>query len=335
VLALFKIKKFGLLISLGLAALLVFLITKKNEIVVLERGGIFGESRNQESKKASSITGQGCEKNNARPFAVMISSDAEARPLSGIGEADLVFEMPVVENGFTRMMAIYQCGIPKEIGSVRSARLDFVPLALGVNAIYAHFGGEHTVLEELNDGIIDNIDGLKYDGTIYYRKKNIPRPHNAFTNIDLLTEISEKRGYRLIDSFGGYPHDERDEFLGTGAKEPPAIFSKPFEVVWKYNQSTNSYLRIRSSKPEVDKNTGKQVEVKNVVIMKTIWSPINKDYIRVKTVGSGPAEIYKGGQVISGSWQKKDDKSKLYFYDQQGKEIKFLPGSIWVEIITD
>jgi len=305
----------------------VFLSLYKNEFDVL------GPENEKNEKETSSITGRECKNTGARPFAVMISSDAEARPLSGIGEADMVFEMPVVENGFTRMMAIYQCGRPKEIGSVRSARLDFVPLALGINAIYAHFGGEHTVLKELNDGIIDNIDGLKYDGTIYYRKKDIPRPHNAFTNMDLLTEISEERGYRLIDSFEGYPHDNKDESLGTD--QPPPIFNKPFEVIWRYNQPTNSYLRTRGGKPEVDKNTGKQVGAKNVVIMKTTWSPINKDYIRVKTIGYGAAEIYKNGQRIFGSWQKKDNKSKLYFYDQGGKEIKFVPGNIWVEIITD
>jgi hypothetical protein len=313
-----------LVVVVAIAGVGIFLSLYKNEFNVLGP---------EKEKRTSSIAGEECENAGARPFAVMISSDAEARPLSGIGEADMVFEMPVVENGFTRMMAIYQCGKPKEIGSVRSARLDFVPLALGIKAIYAHFGGEHTVLEELNDGVIDNVDGLKYDGTIYYRKKGIPKPHNAFTNMDLLTEISEEKSYRLTDSFEGYPHDSKDESLGTN--EPPAIFNEPFEVSWKYNRQTNSYLRIRTGKPEIDKNTGKQVEAKNVVIMKTTWSPINKDYIRVKTIGSGAAEIYKNGQKISGSWQKKDDKSKLYFYDQEGKEIKFVPGNIWIEIITN
>src|SRR5438093_338635 len=63
----------------------------------------------------SPISGIECENPDSRPIAVMLSSDREARPLSGIGAADLVFEMPVVENGFTRMMAVYQCGKPKEL----------------------------------------------------------------------------------------------------------------------------------------------------------------------------------------------------------------------------
>ena len=308
----------------------IFLVGYKNE---------FNISGAEKEKKISSISGQECENAGARPFAVMVSSDAEARPLSGIGNADMVFEMPVVENGFTRMMAVFQCGQPKEIGSVRSSRLDFVPLALGLNVIYAHFGGEHEVLEELNTGVIDNVDGLKYDGTIYYRKKGIPMPHNAFTNFDLLTEIARKLNYNLEeakigpDADGrGYPHDKNDK--SQGIEQPPSIFNENFRVEWTYNENANAYFRARSGKAEMDKNTNKQVEAKNVVIMETTWSPINKDYIRVKTVGSGNITVYKNGQKISGSWQKKDDKSKLYFHDQEGKEIKFVPGSVWVEITT-
>lgn len=283
-------------------------------------------------KGPSSLTGIVCENYNSRPFAVMISSDAEARPLSGIGEADIVFEMPVVENGFTRMMAVFQCGRPSEIGSVRSSRLDFVPLALGINAIYAHFGGERTVLEELNGGVINNIDGLKYDGTVYYRKKNIPMPHNAFTDIKSLIEISEDLGYNMIDSKVSYLHEEESKSLGN--IDPIPVFNEGFKAEWKYNANTNSYFRNRSNKPEIDKNSGKQVESKNVVIMKTTWSPIDKDYIRIKTVGTGGSLVYRDGTVITGTWEKKNNNSKLYFYDQNHKEILFAPGAIWVEITT-
>jgi len=281
-------------------------------------------------EQKSPIMGVECANANARPFAVMVSSDVEARPLSGIGEADMVFEMPVVENGFTRMMAVYQCGQPKEIGSVRSSRLDFVPLALGIHSIYAHFGGEHTVLEELNNGIIDNIDGLKYDGTIYYRKPNIPKPHNAFTSYDLLTKISKDLGYDMSDSTISYPHEDSSKSMGEVS--PISLFAEGFKVNWLYDKNSNSYFRTRNGLPEIDKNSGKQVEAKNVIVMKTTWSPVSKDYIRVKTVGSGGLLVYKDGTVVTGTWEKKDDKSKLYFYDENHKEVKLAPGIIWVEI---
>lgn len=303
------------------AAAGIFLVVYKNE---------FNISGTEKEKKISPITGEECENADSRPFAVMISSDKEARPLSGIGEADMVFEMPVVENGFTRMMAVFQCGRPKEVGSVRSSRLDFVPLALGLKTIYAHFGGEHTVLEELNSGIIDNIDGLKYDEIYYYRKSGIPRPHNSFTNFDLLGKVSSKLGYELGDEGVSYPHEK--EGKSRGETQPPPVFNGNFRVEWKYDKNANSYFRTRSGKPETDKNTGEQVGAKNIIIIGTSASPINKDYIRVKTVGSGPAAVYRDGIVINGNWEKKDDRAKMFFYDENGKEIKFSPGSIWIEI---
>ncbi len=278
----------------------------------------------------SPLTGVECETRDSRPFAVMMSSDREARPLSGIGEADLVFEMPVVDTGFTRMMAVYQCGRPREVGSVRSSRLDFVPLALGVNAIYAHFGGEHEVLAQLNKGIIDNIDGLKYDEIYYFRKKGIPRPHNSFTNFDLMATVAGKLNYDMTDSHVSYSHETDSQ--SQGKTEPPPLFNDDFKVIWKYHSETNSYLRSRSGQPETDTNTGKPVEAKNVIIMKTIWSPINKDYIRVRTVGSGGLLVYKNGTIVSGTWEKANDKAKLMFFDQNHKEIPLAPGITWVEI---
>ena len=279
---------------------------------------------------AGALSGVKCATGGTRPVAVMVSSDPEARPLSGLGEADMVFEMPVVDVGFTRMMAVFQCGRPKEVGSVRSSRLDFVPLAQGLDAIYAHFGGEHTVLEELNSGVINNIDGLKYDGTYYYRKKGIARPHNAFTNFDLLNKIASKLGYDLTRTQVSYPHEDKSKSVGE--VEPPKVFNDKFAVDWRYDKASNSYFRTRSGQSEMDRNTGQQVTAKNVVIMKTTWSPINKDYIRVKTVGTGGLLLYKNGTVVTGTWEKPDDKAKLTFYDQNHKEIALAVGSTWVEV---
>ena len=330
-------------VYIGIAVLIVVIaggfalstISKKNIEIsggLIDRMGTSETPGTPKPNQKSPLTGMECATANARPFAIMISSDKEARPLSGIGEADMVFEMPVVDNGFTRMMAVYQCGRPKELGSVRSSRLDFIPLALGLDAIYAHFGGEHTALEELNNGIIDNIDGLKYDGTIYYRKPNIPKPHNAFTNFTLLAQAVSELGYSTLNSNLSYPHEKDSGSFDQ--VNPATIYNSPFQVNWTYNKNSNSYFRTRAGLSEIDKNTGKQVESKNVVIMKTTWSPINKDYIRVKTVGNGGVLIYKDGQVFNGTWEKKDDKSKLYFYDANHKEIEFAPGNIWVEVVT-
>ncbi len=268
-----------------------------------------------------------------RPIAVMISSDPEARPLSGIGQADMVFEMPVTPNGITRMMAVFKCSQPAEIGSVRSSRLDYIPIAQGLGVIYAHWGGEHNALNELNSGIIDNVDGLKYEGTTFFRKHTIAAPHNGFTSYALISQFIQDKHYATtLDTGKDYQFSDTDKSQGN--QDPPSVYDGHMHVDWHYNVASNSYDRIRDGQPEMDHTTHQQVAVKNVIIMKTTQSPMSKDYIRVTTIGSGKATIYQNGQAIVGTWKKATAEGKLFFLDNNGHEIKFTPSSIWVEIIT-
>lgn len=79
-----------------------------------------------------------------RPLYVMIENSVDARPQSGLGSADIVYEA-VAEGGITRFGAVYLCGVAKAdtiVGPVRSARTTFVNLASEYNyPLYAHVGG--------------------------------------------------------------------------------------------------------------------------------------------------------------------------------------------------
>ncbi|TSC74807.1 MAG: hypothetical protein G01um101444_160 [Parcubacteria group bacterium Gr01-1014_44] len=285
----------------------------------------------------SDLSGEKCENGKTRPVAVMLSSDPETRPLSGIGEADLVFEMPVTDGGVTRMMAVFQCHRPKEIGSVRSARSDFIPWVQGLGAVYAHWGGEREALGVLSGGIVDNIDAMKYEGTYYYRRSGLHPPHNGFTSSELLDKASIKLEYSLKRSATVYQHDPPSSASRRTSEgqvmEPPLIYEKKFAVQWKYQPESNTYRRWRGEKEEIDHNTSQTVEASNIVLLKTTWTPISKDYINVKTIGSGEAVIYKNGEAISGTWEKRGATGRLVFYNSNHQEIKFTVGSIWVETL--
>lgn len=287
----------------------------------------------------SPISGISCEYADKRPLAVMMSSDAITRPLSGIGQADIVFEMPVTPGGVTRMMAVFQCAEPSDIGSIRSARDAFIPLAASLDSIFAHWGGEHGALEKLNNHIIDNIDAMKYETVYFYRKPGIKQPHNGFSNFNLLMKGATDLNYSLGDTFSGYPHQD-----GTAPKniadlvdEISIDYPSPLDVKWSYGQDDNSYSRTRGGEAEIDKNTGTQVKASVVIIMRTTAGTISKDYNTVDVSGQGIAEIYQNGIKITGTWKKDPAQlnSKIYFYDPSGQEIKFTPGKIWVEIVTD
>jgi len=286
------------------------------------------------------ITGLVCENYNRRPIAVMLAMDPVTRPLSGIGAADLVIEMPVITGSITRLMAVYVCEDPKEIGSLRSARHDYIPLAMGLDAIYAHWGGSHYALDKLNAGIMDNIDALKNPYNAYWQKSGISMPHNGFSSMERLVNAAEKLGYRLINKFEGYPHDKfsipNSQFSKNSKGELTIGYGGSYRVFYEYDSKTNSYLRWRGGREEIDELTGKQVEVQNVVIMRAVSRMIEPpDYNDVDVEGAGTAVVYRNGEEINGAWKKEGryQSTKLYFFDSKGKEIKFVPGKIWIEIV--
>lgn len=287
-------------------------------------------------QQLSSLRGENCENYKARPIAVMLASDPAARPLSGISQADMVFEMPVTPNGITRLMAVFQCRQLSEIGSVRSAREDFLPLAGSLGAIYAHWGGEAGVLDKLDNKILDNLDGLKNVYNEYYRKSGIKAPHNGFTNYENLKSAAFKKQYSLENSFAGYPRREGEESKNIFqiTTEINISYSSPFNVKWAYDSSKNSYNRYRNNSAETDKNSGEQVEVKNVIVMKTSSSFVSDQYIKTNVLGGGEAAIYKNGILKTGRWEKKSFSDRIIFYDNQNNEIPFEPGPIWFHYVT-
>lgn len=284
--------------------------------------------------KKSPLTGIPCQNAERRSLAVMLSGDAITRPLSGLAEADLVFEMPVITGSINRFMAVYLCASPKEIGSIRSARDDFIPLARGLDAIYAYWGGSHFALDELNKGVMDSLDALKNPFDAFWRKEGIVAPHNGFSSEESLIKAAEKLGYRLENRFGGYPHLENFTLATSTPKTLLIAYPGEFQVKYQYDPETNSYLRWRGGTKEIDKNTKIQVAAKNVVLMRAFSHQIEGQYNDVKIEGQGEVIVYRNGEEIEGLWKKdaKNQTSKLYFFDAAGQEIKFVPGQIWVEI---
>lgn len=289
------------------------------------------------STKISPLSGLACENYQRRPIGVMLSSDEVARPLSGLAAAELVIEMPVIVNGITRLMAVYVCELPEEIGSVRSARHDFIPLAQGLDAIYIHWGGSHFALEKLNQNVIDNLDALSNPYETFYRKPTIAQPHNGFTGASRILNASQKLGYRLTNEFEGYPHQEEPQ--GTSDKQQGGIltigYAEEFGVKYQYDPTTNRYLRERGTKKEIDRNNLAQVAASVVIIMRTQVLPLEGQYNDVVVEGQGRCQIFQNGQTQTGTWQKDktDPTSKLKFLDQTSQEIKFVPGQIWLEIV--
>lgn len=324
---------FGCVAAVAVAVFLVWFNDSGFEVINSNKveAAKFGEP--------ASLTGENCSNSTRRPIAVMLAGDPITRPLSGLSEADIVFEMPVAPNGIVRFMALYQCTEPQEIGSIRSAREDFIPLAGAFDAIYVHWGGEREALAKLNAAILNNIDGMIYEGSVFYRKNSLPMPHNGFTNLSRVKEKADQLHYSFTNTFEGYPRTNKEtpKNLSNITNVITVPYPKPYyDVEWKYDETAGLYKRWRGDELEIDKNTNSQVSSSVVIVMETESHDLNRDYISVKTKGQGRATIYQKGTSTTATWKKNVNgiDGKLYFLDEKGKEIELQIGKIWVEVIV-
>lgn len=281
------------------------------------------------------LTGERCRGAQKRPYAVMMASDTRARPLSGIASADLVVEMPVIKDGITRMMALFVCKQPEEIGSVRSARHDFISMAAAFDAIFVHWGGSQRALIALGGDVIDNIDALINPAEVFFRKSSVRPPHNGFTSYDNLVRASQFLSYRTETTLSPYQH-----IVDSPQEEADRVtlvvgYPSPYTVHYIYSRGSNSYLRWRGGTPEYDRLDNAQVEVKVVIVMRTTIQQLDAEYNKVEVTGSGEAFIFQNGRFTLGSWEKAASPfaSRLILRDQGGNEVAFVAGSRWIEIV--
>lgn len=346
---------------------------KNKNVKKIDLDSVMDDTGPKNTGPVSPISGLSCDNWNKRAVAVMQPSDLQARPAAGFSEADMVIEMPAFTASVTRLMGVYVCNIPKEIGAIRSSRHDYIALAKGLDAFFIHWGGSHFALDLLGKNIIDRIDcmttsycarwpvsgKMRLEDTGHITRENILK---AMENLDLRKE----------SQFSGYPHQkEASSDQRPSGGHLRVAFAKPYDAEYDYDKESNSYLRTWGEDADTDRNNNQRIAPKNVVVMfaksEQIMNTRNykseglsdpwENVEAIKNTGaesisgrynnveigdpwydlsdSGIAKFYMNGQESSGSWKKDKSKldSKLFFLDESGQEIKFVPGQIWVEIL--
>ncbi|HOK35210.1 MAG TPA: DUF3048 domain-containing protein [Candidatus Pacearchaeota archaeon] len=322
----------SLIVIFILGGILFFLLSRPGNIFQIE-----GEAENltkPKEKNKSPFSGISCKNNKNRAFGIVLGEYPETMPLSSPGNADIIIEAPVDNpNGIARLIAIFQCQDSGEIGSIRSARPFMADLALGYDLIFASWGGPDSAISRIKDLGVTYLDARVNPFGIFFRKQNVPTPHNGFALLEGLKKTSEELGMRQENYFEGYQFLDEDEVVYQKASQEIEINNYYYPVKWVYDQKNKSYLRFWNGEEMIDRNTAKQIEAKNVVLMRTEMSTLSEGVINIKIEGSGNATIYQGGREIQGTWKKESPQGKLTFFDQGNKEIQFIPGQIWIEII--
>lgn len=260
-------------------------------------------------------------------FAVTIGNNPGARPQSGLGEADIVYEV-LAEGGITRYMAIYHSRPAEKIGPVRSTRPYFALLAKEWDAVLGHCGGDPKDIQPLARWNVKDADEFKFP-SLYWREDSRKAPDNLYTNTERLA---------LASSEEISPPPERYDF-GSWSESPleamKIIYSGNYTVQYVLNDG--KYLRYLiengTAKEHCDLDTDESLEISNVIIQfanhKVVYSDLG---LEIDLVGSGEATYLLGGEYGEGTWIKEDIQSPTVFLDENGDKIKPVPGQTWIQI---
>lgn len=267
-------------------------------------------------------------------FAVQIENMIDARPLSGISRASLVYET-LAEAGITRLLAIFTADNDvSEIGPVRSARPYFLDWTEEFGALYAHSGGSPEALRLIPQYDIWDLNEFAY-GRFFWRSKTRYMPHNLYTSVELLGEaFTAKEGE--VKNFT--PWQFKDEAIADARpseeKRVKIYFStRTYEAGWQYDRESNGYLRYQAGVIQQDRD-GSEVWAKNIAVQFTkvvVLDGVGRK--KIDTVGEGEAIVLEDGVRIDGTWRKETKGERTKFYDADGAEIKFNPGVTWVEVV--
>lgn len=275
------------------------------------------------------------EEANPPVFAVQIENMIDARPLSGISRANLVYET-LAEGGITRVLALYVSGneVP-EIGPVRSARLYFMDWAEEYGVTYAHSGGSPEALGAMPDYDILDLNEFS-NGQYFWRSRARYAPHNLYTSVEKLNEAFAIKEGEIKKDFDAWQFKEEVELDGRPTEERRITINfstKTYEAGWQYSRETNDYLRYQAGIIQQDRD-GQEVRAKNVIVQFTKITSIDAiDRKKIKTIGEGEAIVFQDGLRIDGTWEKEEKGGRTKFCDSAGVQIKFNPGVTWVEVI--
>lgn len=277
-----------------------------------------------------------------RPVAVMINNAPAARPQWGLCAPDIVLE-GLAEGGITRMMWLFADvnSIPK-IGSLRSARHDFLEMAEGLDAIFVHWGGSVYAYDALKQRNVDDIDGMVYSNAYFYRdqSRKVGVEHTGCTDGERLSQAigkldlrqTVKDAYKAPFAFAGA---EKPVSLSGGACESVAFsFSNAYRHTFRYDASSKLYRNFMNDQPMTE-DGGKQMAVTNVLLL----------YCPVKSVGdasgcidmdlSGGSGVYAtNGTQERITWKKGNTPSDpLKLYGADGTALTLNAGKSYIGLV--
>jgi hypothetical protein len=264
-------------------------------------------------------------------LAVKVDNHPQSRPPTALEDADVVFEEDV--EGVTRFVALFHSKQPRTIGPVRSARTSDLPILASMNRpILAWSGGNDYVtraVENAEDAGVLVDRGEPTFGRCYRRDPGRPRPHNLYVDPVCVRDAAPDAGpARPLWTFGPLPAG-----MASTPRTSFGVALEGVQVTWTWDAERQRYLRSQNARNHVAAS-GVRLGAENVVVMTVQYgtSPADRRSPEARTLGSGPVVVHRGGEAVTGTWQRAELTDGFTFVDGAGALIPLSPGVTFVEL---
>jgi hypothetical protein len=270
--------------------------------------------------------------------AIKVENSTEARPQSGLEDADVVFE-EIVEGGITRFMAIFHCGDSDRVGPVRSARFDDPKIAKPFTRVLGFSGANGIVERELHKRKMIALNELNTSGGFYRVPPGNRDIHSLYADVSKVraqatTTTKKKKKLQPPHSvfrFGPLPKEAR------GAHKASLHFNASNEIGYRYRRGV--WKRWEGGQRFMSR-TGGQIGPTNVLVLqvevnnsKSIVDPAGNPSPDIALLGSGKAWLLRDGKVIRGRWKIPRAGAPPVLRTRRGHPFTFAKGSTWVELV--
>lgn len=280
-----------------------------------------------------------------RPIAIMINNSKSSLPQRGLANAEIIYELPV-EGAITRMMAVFSdYRKVDDIGSVRSARHDFVELIKPYNPIFFHFGQSNIAKDAMKKYGTDNVDGTKHANLAFYQDKgrlgSYASEHTWFAKSSTIAAGvgkivgggASKKEIKPIFNFAAEGEDVMQKYTtATDCTSVSLKMSTALTSTFTYDEKTGLYKKGQYGNPHIDTNTGEAISVKNVLIMFADAPVIDSQNHKDVKLENGTGYYISNGKRIVVNFKKSSPDENLQVFDTNGTPIKINVGKTYVAI---
>lgn len=261
--------------------------------------------------------------------AIMIENGVDARPQTGLLQADMVFEA-VAEGGITRFVSLYQDSSPDHVGPIRSARPYYVEIAKTFDAAFVHAGGSDDGLAKIRELSVKDMSAFEENGT-YTRVNYRSAPHNLYSSIEKLNARQAALGF-TTSTYTPWKRKNDTAQTPSASTITFSVSGPLYNPSFTYDVTTNSYLRSQNGGAHTDEKTGKQINPKVVLAIITAKGQ-QGIYSTYRTTGSGEIKVFQDGIISEGTWSKETSTAPFVFKDKNGLEFNFNKGQIWTTFL--